>query len=530
MVFRIHGGVWWAIALVCAMVGLIPLFTVGSHDAVDGDRIAADVAVIAEGPHALGTPELEQVRVDIERMLQEAGLEPVRQEFVADDYFGVPGNTVLGVNILARIDGADSSMASLFVAHYDSVPTTPGANDNAAAVAALIEMARVIERPPPSDVILLLTDGEEPAPRYGANAFADHPWFDDVALAVNFEAIGSSGRSLLVEIAGPGDQMAHHLADTVPDAVAYSFTTDATAMLGEIGTDFDVFADNGIPGYHFAYARGSSIYHTSRDNIENLGVGGATDHAALALGLASAPIPDMNLADEASALFFTLPWGHLLVLPRIWATLLATLALAATVATVAIRRRRGEATARGTLGSAGWTLLGLVGGMIVATIAWIAITVVRPEMGVLESYVWLSMLLALVAGMRWVVERRGPDQLGGILVIWALFAVAATPWLPGLGLAYSAPVIVAALATLFLPASETLTLRAARIVPVALVVGVLMSPAIEVFFHFATPRPGNPDSEMAVAIIVPVALTYLIVSLMAATIDTTPSRRDSDLV
>ena len=60
-------------------------------------------------------------------------------------------------------------MAVALVAHFDSDPTTPGANDDAAGVAAILETARVLLSGPPlrNDVILLFTDGEEPAPRFG---------------------------------------------------------------------------------------------------------------------------------------------------------------------------------------------------------------------------------------------------------------------------------------------------------------------------------------------------------------------------
>ena len=46
------------------------------------------------------------------------------------------------------------------MAHYDTFPTTVGANDNSAAVAAILETGRAILAGPPlrNDVILLFTD------------------------------------------------------------------------------------------------------------------------------------------------------------------------------------------------------------------------------------------------------------------------------------------------------------------------------------------------------------------------------------
>ena len=51
----------------------------------------------------------------------------------------------------------------MLAGHFDSVPPGPGASDDGAAVAAILEIARMLRDQPPSrnDVILLFTDGEE---------------------------------------------------------------------------------------------------------------------------------------------------------------------------------------------------------------------------------------------------------------------------------------------------------------------------------------------------------------------------------
>jgi len=51
--------------------------------------------------------------------------------------------SVYGQNIVARRVGAVSDMVFVLGAHYDTVPTSPGADDNASGVAALLEIARV---------------------------------------------------------------------------------------------------------------------------------------------------------------------------------------------------------------------------------------------------------------------------------------------------------------------------------------------------------------------------------------------------
>ncbi|MBI5847971.1 MAG: M28 family peptidase [Nitrospirae bacterium] len=78
----------------------------------------------------------------IEEKLKSSGCETVRQAFTFRD------NTYH--NIITEIRGSEPDCQGLLVvgAHYDSCEGTPGADDNASAVAALLEIARLTrERP-----------------------------------------------------------------------------------------------------------------------------------------------------------------------------------------------------------------------------------------------------------------------------------------------------------------------------------------------------------------------------------------------
>ncbi len=58
----------------------------------------------------------------------------------------VPYNNISSQNILGCKDGSDGADEYFIIAaHYDSVEGTPGADDNASAVAALLEVARILE-------------------------------------------------------------------------------------------------------------------------------------------------------------------------------------------------------------------------------------------------------------------------------------------------------------------------------------------------------------------------------------------------
>ena len=247
----------WVIVLIFATAGYramlppSPIEATAPDAAFSAERAADHVAAISVEPHPMGSATIEAVREYITGELAELGIGFELQSSAARDYYGDAGSVPV-VNIVARIPGTADTRAVALVAHYDTHPRTPGANDNGAAVGALLETGRALLAGPSlhNDVVLLFTDAEEPAPRYGANAFAaDHPTMQDIGLVVNFEALGGSGASVLVETNGPQGWLTAELAKAVSRPTAFSSVTAFTNLLGEIGTDFDVFTHRASLGF-----------------------------------------------------------------------------------------------------------------------------------------------------------------------------------------------------------------------------------------------------------------------------------------
>lgn len=100
---------------------------------------------------------LEKAAVYIEEELREAGWAVGKQEYVQQ------GKTVR--NIIAEVEGSESPQEIVLIgAHYDSVIGSPGANDNASGVAALLELARALagERPRRTLRLAAFTNEEPP--------------------------------------------------------------------------------------------------------------------------------------------------------------------------------------------------------------------------------------------------------------------------------------------------------------------------------------------------------------------------------
>ncbi|WP_020474422.1 M28 family peptidase [Zavarzinella formosa] len=64
-------------------------------------------------------------------------------------------------NIVATTDGSNKGPSLLLGAHYDSVPGTPGADDNASAVAVCLECARLVKEHDIGSVMIVLFNREE---------------------------------------------------------------------------------------------------------------------------------------------------------------------------------------------------------------------------------------------------------------------------------------------------------------------------------------------------------------------------------
>lgn len=96
-----------------------------------------------------GYPKLEQAAQYIEKEFLKTGLD------VKEDHFEWEGKSYK--NIVAEKRGITSPLRVLILgAHYDTVPGSPGADDNASAVALLLEVARNIQTVPLGSTVRLI--------------------------------------------------------------------------------------------------------------------------------------------------------------------------------------------------------------------------------------------------------------------------------------------------------------------------------------------------------------------------------------
>ncbi|NLG09177.1 MAG: M28 family peptidase [Deinococcales bacterium] len=297
-------------------------------DAFSAERAWARLErLLGDGtPHPVGTPAGAAVR---ERLVAE--LEALGFAVELQDAWGCrPAYAVCAdvTNVLTRLPGSGTGPALLLTAHYDSSGAGPGAADDMAAVAALVEVAGMLRGAAPlrNDVIFLFTDGEEVG-LTGAEAFLEHPWAEDVGLIVNFEARGTGGQSLLFQTSEGNAWLIREFARVAPRPVTSSLLYDLYRLLPN-DTDLSVYLEAGMAGINFAFVEGVERYHTALDDLAHLDRGSLQHHGDNALAAVHAfGDADLGAAPEGNALFQDVVPGSVLQAPEGWAVWLAVGAL-----------------------------------------------------------------------------------------------------------------------------------------------------------------------------------------------------------
>jgi hypothetical protein len=454
--------------------------------AFSAERAMKHVLAIAQRPHPVGSAEHDRVRDYLIAQLGILGLEPQVQNAtgVGTRYAGA-GRVQ---NILARMPGSQGGApAVLLVAHYDSVEAGPGAGDDGSGIATILETVRALraEAPLVHDVIVLFTDGEE-SDLLGAAAFVrEHSWAKDVAMVLNFEARGTSGRSLMFET-GPGNFDAVRVLRTVPGVTAGSlFTTIYRTMPND--TDLSELALLGTPALNFAFGDGADCYHTSHDDVTHLNTGSLQHHGQQALALARAfangPLPRPRTGD---AVFFELPVIGLVVYSEKWAMVLAF--AAAALAVVVVIRSRGKARhfGRDVVMGAAATLGVIVLSVAAAYFAGRIISLLHTKLPWGGAPVWSSVywaaiaMLSLAISTACYVSVRRRATVGGLhvgaLLVWTLLSLASAAIAPGSSYLFTWPALVVALAALLADGHGLLTAKGIAMCLAALVTAALLIP------------------------------------------------------
>ncbi|MBI4955340.1 MAG: M20/M25/M40 family metallo-hydrolase [Myxococcales bacterium] len=432
--------VLWALAALAAVLWLssarfappAPLGLDAPPERFSAGRAARILAeVLGDGaPHPVGSAAHAAVRDRITATLRTLGYAPELQtSFVCGGY----GACAPVENVVAVLEGREPGEAIVLAAHYDSVPAGPGASDDGAGVAAVLEIARALRAlPQPRRSILLLHDDAEEDGLLGATAFVrEHPRARDVRAVVNLEARGTSGPSLMFETGHDDAGLVALYAAAAERPLTSSLFRAVYDRLPN-DTDLSVWKRHGYTGLNFAFVGDVVHYHTPADDLAHLDRGSLQHHGDNGLAAVRALADgDWDTHGGDGVYFDVLGW--LVVRWPLGATLpLAALALALAAAMIGLALRTRQL--RSWRGFAGGALATLAAPVLAAAAGYAVVWALRavaptdvPWYGTpAPAYLCLAGGAALGVALLAQGLGRGAGLWSNFVAHWTVWAVLAT--------------------------------------------------------------------------------------------------------
>ncbi len=469
------------VLLLAALVGWraalppAPLPASAPADSFSAGRAMADIRIIAARPHPTGSAANDAVRGHLVRRLQVLGFAVRTQTVFLPERaarrlaaWGDPDARFRrATTIIALRPGRDRNGPAIgLMAHYDSVWGSPGAGDDAAGVAAALEIARAIPvAAQRRDLAIIFTDAEELG-LVGARGFfgvaakgsrirapgPPDPLARRLGVLINLETRGGGGRAFMFETSQSAGNLVRLYAASVADPATTSLAVKVYELLPN-STDFTPARQAGIAGLNFAFTGRAELYHSPLATPDAIDAGSVQHLGVQALAVTRALLTAEALPPPAADLAF----GDLLGLttlayPPAWGWL--PIAIVAACLLHAARTRRDWRPAR----VAAAMLDGLVAAAAVAVIAYagnllsgadapanyydrLAALPRLEVMALLAAVVGLAVTLALAPRQR----SRWDGWLGGVALL-LLLLVALQIVLPAGGPALAWPLVPAALA------------------------------------------------------------------------------------
>ncbi|WP_373893930.1 glycoside hydrolase family 3 N-terminal domain-containing protein [Virgibacillus sp. CBA3643] len=242
--------------------------------AFDSDRAMAHIQHLSEdiGPRAPGSEGEGEASEYIKDEFEKLGYN------VSTQTFDIPGGEQ-SQNVIAVKEAEDTEDPEIVyvTAHYDSVPGSPGANDNGSGTAALLELAKVTRDKPANKEIRFVAFGAEEIGLVGSRYYVSQ---------LSDEEINRSTANFNMDMVGtnwePATQLYVNVVDGEPNT-AWQYAESAadrldndTLFLYERGaSDHVSFHEAGIDAANFIWREPGTAslepwYHTPEDTIDKI--------------------------------------------------------------------------------------------------------------------------------------------------------------------------------------------------------------------------------------------------------------------
>ncbi len=325
---------WWIAVAAAVALGIIgttppaPLPADAASTAFSASRAMTDVRRVAATPHTTGTAEDAAVRAYLTQRLRGMGLE-VREadsalsaqasDRIAEWSKGKHRPTRL-VNVIGVLPGKDrNAPAVALMTHHDTVWGSPGAADDTAGVATILETIRAVRAggQPARDVIVVITDAEETGLEGAKAFFASDPLRQRIGTIINLEARGGGGRTTMFQTM-PGNGAAMRLyAENVSRPGASSLAAYVYSVLPN-DTDLSMALTGGWSAYNFAFIGRPGLYHSPKATPDRLDQGALQDMGGQVLALTKALLAAPALPERSKDAVFFDVFGQFLAIYPPW--------------------------------------------------------------------------------------------------------------------------------------------------------------------------------------------------------------------
>ncbi|MDZ4376512.1 MAG: M20/M25/M40 family metallo-hydrolase, partial [Phenylobacterium sp.] len=366
------------------------------------ERAFADITLMAQEPHPMGSPANARVRDLLVARMTELGLSPqVRPGVGVRQPRGAADLLIAGLveNVVGILPGRDRSKPAVAImSHYDSVPGSPGAADDIMGVAASLEAVRAIKArgTPARDVMLIVTDGEEMGLLGANHFFRRDPLARRVGLVINLEARGSTGRVNMFQTSPRNGELIELFTKTAARPASSSLAVMLYEQMPN-DTDLTETLDAGIPGLNYAIIGRLFDYHSATSTPENLDRGSLQDMGTQALAVTAEAAFAPELPGQAPSPIYSNLFGDTVIAYPVWFGWVLLVVIAIMLA-FAVRwaRHSGEFPAADILRGMGALAFGAIGAVAVLQFA-------RRLTGAGFGFIEQRFLLAQVNPWEWAI-------------------------------------------------------------------------------------------------------------------------------
>ncbi|MDD5777918.1 MAG: M20/M25/M40 family metallo-hydrolase [Candidatus Thermoplasmatota archaeon] len=255
-------------------------------------------------------------------------------------------------NVVATLNGTgDSDALVLMTAHYDTVPSSPGADDDASGVASVLAAAAVLSQHSfPHSIRFVAFSGEEVG-TYGSfhHARQSYERGDNIRAVINADMVGYAGTArggrLLRVFESPRTEWLSALLVNVSTLYWNQIELGVERVPNYIGADHQAFLDYGYDALFCAHYDGYPWGHSRNDTLDRINYSYQVKATRLLLSavatLAGQPVPlQVLLTAPREGCLYLGNWS-LLPLPLGWFWFLRlrgiTVALGSPVARAEVR-------------------------------------------------------------------------------------------------------------------------------------------------------------------------------------------------